>query len=98
MEKYSNQEKKNLNYLGKTICQLLSHILSTKDEQGHTNFFFNLVITRNDLRLVITRKDIVITRKDLYKMMRVIVLYVLFKSLDGTYVKKLIKLVKKVSE
>lgn len=32
MEKYSNQEKKNLNYLGKTICQLLSHILSTKDE------------------------------------------------------------------
>lgn len=88
MEKYSNQEKKNLNYLGKTICQLLSHILSTKDEQGHTNFFFNLVITRNDLRLVITRKD-------LYKIMRVIVLRVLFKSLDGTYVKKLIKLVKK---
>lgn len=88
MEKYSNQGKKKLNYLGKTICQLLSHILSTKDEQGHTHFFFNLVITRNDLRLVITRKD-------LYKMMRVIVLYVLFKSLDGTYVKKLIKLVKK---
>lgn len=43
---------------------------------------------RNDLRLVITRKD-------LYKIMRVIVLRVLFKSLDGTYVKKLIKLVKK---
>lgn len=55
---------------------------------GPHTFFFNLVITRNDLRLVITRKD-------LYKMMRVIVLYVLFKSLDGTYVKKLIKLVKK---
>lgn len=86
MEKYSNQGKK-LNYLEKTICQLLSHILSTKDEQGHTIFFYH-VITRNDLRLVITRKD-------LYKIMRVIVLRVLFKSLDGTYVKKLIKLVKK---
>lgn len=55
---------------------------------GPHNFFFNLVITRNDLRLVITRKD-------LYKIMRVIVLRVLFKSLDGTYVKKLMKLVKK---
>lgn len=55
---------------------------------GPHKFIFNLVITRNDLRLVITRKD-------LYKMMRVIVLYVFFKSLDGTYVKKLIKLVKK---
>lgn len=59
-------KEKKIELFGKNNLSTPKPYFKYERRIGPHNFFFNLVITRNDLRLVITRKDLVILQEKIF--------------------------------